>query len=561
MRVKHQFLPPSQMRRVALLALGIALAPCLMAPVWAENFNLDSVDFANSDAGMRIVLHTGSIVPVQKVLISENKVILDVDQVNSGETVRTNFAGATNVSHVIMQPLNDHKIRMIIRGEGLSAPTVAFYGAGSSSDGGGLSAEESSKLSMETSAALHRQQESGMQAAVNTDKLVKAPLGERPAVDHPPLQDEPIAYGGFVESKPSQSDHRNGKLDLKPTETGPLALHASEVPTSASNDFLAQMTTGKWDKYIPYGLLALVMLGAGAFVRHKLTQLNPVENGFEDLLEEQQQQQGKRASFREMADAYRSKHDEKRTEPSGANRKANSDSMIGLRGLNQQDLAEQDESPLPVQRPILDLDEPPKANTLEQILAAMQAANQPKKPMGVPAPKKQAVNQYMQAQAPQGKPKTRQAADEAMLQEMKRAQMAQQELQQQVRQQHAAQAAAQANNPGYTPVNRAAAAKKAVKTPNFQTMPSGNAVNAKNPPTPNRTANANPAPTQRGYVPGTPKGSPVTKASPQQGPLPGNPEVLNFLRNVAELMEKDGKADIAKSIHKNLGTKNIGIPQ
>lgn len=550
MRVKHQFLPPSQARRIWLLALGIALAPCLMAPVWAENFNLESVDFSDTDAGMRIVLHTGSIVPVQKVLISDSKVILDIDQVNAGETVRTNFSGASNVSHVIMQPLNDHKIRMIIRGDGLSAPTVAFYGAGSSSDGGGLSAEESARLSMETNAALHRQQDAGMQSAVNTDKSAKSQNGVTPAVDNLALQDEPIAFGGFVDGK---SGHGNGKLDLKPTETGILSLHTTEAP-GVGSDVLAQMTSGKLDKYIPYGLLALVMLGAGVFVRHKLTQLNPAAHGFEDLLEEQQH--GKKASFREMADAYRNKHDDKRVEPAN-NRKNHADSMIGLRGLHQQEL----DDIMPAPRPPLEAEETSSPNTLEQILAAMQAANQPKKPMGVPAPKKQAVNQYMQAQAPKGNAKSRHAADEAMLQEMKRAQVAQQELQQQARKQNAAQA----NKPGYTPVNRAAAAKKAVKTPTFQTVPSGNAVNSKN-PTPNRAANVspNPAPTQRGYAPVTPKAAanPPSAKPAGQAPLQaGNPEVLNFLRNVAELMEKDGKGDIAKSIHKNLGTKNLGLTQ
>ena len=160
----------------------------------------------------------------------------------------------------------------------------------------------------------------------------------------------------------------------------------------------------------------------------------------------------------------------------------------------------------------------------------------------------------MQAQAPKGnKPKSRQSADEAMLQEMRRAQAAQQELQAQARQNAAN---AQVNKPGYTPVNRAAAAKKAVKAPNFQTVPPGNAVNAKapvrqNPLPPVQTPGAQPNRAANAPVPNKPGA-----ATQPQGPLSGNPEVLNFLRNVAELMEKDGKGEIAKSIHKNLNAKN-----
>lgn len=567
MSVKHQFLPPGKFGRPSrhawLLALGLALAPVLAAPVWAENFNLESVDFTNNDAGMRIILHTGSIVPVQKVLISENKLVLDIDQVNAGETVRTNFAGASNVSHVIVQPLNDHKVRMIIRGEGLSAPTVAFYGAGSES--GGLSAEESARLSAETNAAWRRQQEAGLQSAVNNHALAKNTNPESVAVDHSPLKDDdaPLAFGGFVEDKSGQqtSSSHPGKLDLKPSETGPLALHSPEPTTAASNDFMAQIGNAKWGNYIPYGLLAMVLLGAGAFVRYKLTNLNPATEfegaEYDDFADAPKS--GKRTSFREMADAYRNKHEDKR-----ATRGAGADSMIGLRGLNQQTVDEA-EAARPTRQASPIIDEPMAPNTLEQILAAMQS-NKPKKPMGgvSPAPKKQSVNQYAQIQSPNAqaaktnKPKNRQAADEAMLQEMKRAQSAQQELQQQIRQ----NAAAEVSKPGYTPVNRAAMAKKAVKTPTFQTVPPGNAVNAKKPAAPTKSpiqsANTAPDTNKRGYTPVTPKpAAPAAPAAQGQAALSGNPEVLNFLRNVADLMEKDGKGEIAKSIHKNLGSKNI----
>lgn len=560
MLMKPQFLPSAQRlsqrarqsRQIWLLALGLVLAPCLWMPVWAENFNLESVDFTNTDAGMRIVLHTGSIVPVQKVLVSDNKLVLDIDQVNTGETVRTNFAGASNVSHVIVQPQNEHKVRMIIRGEGLSAPTVAFYGAGT--DASGLSAEESARLAAETSAALRRQQEAGIQPAVNNQALATA--SESAAVERSALKDDdaPLAFGGFVDDK-AATQSRSG--EIKPSETGPLALGGQVPAATAGNDALGFLTSSKLGNYIPYGLLAMVLLGAGVFVRHKLTQMNPGHEEYEDFADEPAAS-GKRASFREMAEAYRSKHEDKRTD----SRSANADGMIGLRGLSQG----LEDIPAPQPEPLID-EESVAPNTLEQILAAMQAANKPKKPMGVPAPKKQAVNQYAQGTKAK-QPKSRQAADEAMLQEMKRAQAAQQELQQQIR----AKANAQVNNPGYVPVNRAAAAKKAVKSPNFQTIPPGAAVNAKSnakrpapspiqpaAPSAARTAAAKSAPAnsmaaKAGYAPATPK---PAAAAPAGNSLPNNPEVLNFLRNVADLMERDGKGEIAKSIHKNLSAKNI----
>src|SRR5689334_8830005 len=85
-------------RRVWLLAMGLALTPLFSAAGWADTYNLQSVDFATAGDQTNIILHTGSIVPVQKVLISDTKLILDIDQVNTDDTVHTNFAGAGNIS-------------------------------------------------------------------------------------------------------------------------------------------------------------------------------------------------------------------------------------------------------------------------------------------------------------------------------------------------------------------------------------------------------------------------------------------------------------------------------
>src|SRR5689334_2920139 len=86
-----RILQASQPRRFWLLALGLAITPLFAMPVWADNYNLESVDFVSAGGQTNIIMHTGSIVPVQKVLVSDTKLILDIDQVNTDETVNTNF--------------------------------------------------------------------------------------------------------------------------------------------------------------------------------------------------------------------------------------------------------------------------------------------------------------------------------------------------------------------------------------------------------------------------------------------------------------------------------------
>ena len=526
---QQQVLPGKQSRRLFGLALGLAL---MSAPCWADNFSINRVDFATNGDRTEIILHTGSIVPVEKVQISENKLILDIDQVNTDETVRTNFEGAANISHVILQPLNSHKIRMIIRGESLGKPSVAFH-----TSSGTFGAENpnykasGNGLNEAVGEGLKNIQNQGTQPAIfgfgRQNQLANA---EKPAVDVLP-SDEPVGMTAIE----SGDKNAAGKVSDEDVIT-PLSI--TEPATAPENtDFFKQLTDGKFGTYLPIGLLILVLGGLGLFVRHKFSQLHQREPQLEDLLEEQAQ--GKRVSFRELADAYRSKSDRGErlgqdiTDEEPLPRRTSAEDLIGLRSLKQSKPAPQ----APVRRPqapqpaAVSPEAEAKANAkaLEHLISSMQTASQPKSPTRTSAPKKQVLNQYGKQETAQtrlqNKPKSREAAEQRMAQETLQRELEQARRNQSVVQQDVVK---RAPKPGISspanPINRAAAAQKKVQAPSF---PSAKA----------------------------PIGQPSMGA---QGPLPGNPEVLNFLRNVADLMEKDGKPDIARSIHKNLSTQSLG---
>lgn len=486
-------------KRLWLLALGIAITPLLMAKGWADTYNLESVDFTATSEKTDVILHTGSIVPVDKVLVSDNKLVLDIDQINTDDTVQTNFASAPNISTVIMQPLSEHKMRMIIRGEHLAPPSVAFYGNGAYAR---TNPEfDGNQLATETGAALKTIQNDGTQPATYDGTTGS----ENAAVDNAPLPAEDAAIPAPTSQRPVAAKTDNAPLALPALESG--------ITSHGKTDFFEKWAGGN-GKYIPLGLLALLLLGGAAFTVRKLSGKGYADIELEDLIDEQAH--GKKVSFRDMAKAYRNKHDQPPLAASPKGKK-HADDLIGLRSLNPLDLA--DEAPAPVQpRPAQ-----PQAQNLEQLLSAMQA-KMPKTPAVTPPPKKQAINQYLKT-ASKPKSKSRKAADELMYQEMKRAQ--DQQLQVQETLAKAPKPAIPAPPaPGANPVNRAMAARKQ-----------------------NASLPVNPA-----------TGRPVQPPAAQQGgPLPGNPEVLNFLRNVADLMEKDGKNDIAKSIHKNLNANNLGM--
>lgn len=573
MRVIHNLRFQSASSRYGgqwLLALGLAITPWFAATSWADNFKLDSVDFASTGDQTRIMLHTGSIVPVQKVSVSDTKMVLEIDQVNTDDTVRTNFSGAANISHVIMQPINEHKVRMIIRGENMAPPTVAFYNANSNAyaNANPEFQERSETLHRQTTAALKQLQDSGMQSAsfnpeaeamgTEAEPIKPAPTSKRPEAkaSNQPAEDEPIAFGGLTDNSPASSlpepDLQKPAKSSGSDKMKPLSLPSLEMP-AAGNEWLDKVQSGKANNYILGALLSFIALGFGGFVIHRIMKLKNAGPDLEDLIQEQAN--GKRVSFKEMASAYRDKHNPVH-QPENAgfaskpgNKKHHAEDVIGLRSLHQMDEEfTESQAPKPMASPRTAPPAKPQAKapadpfggktpSMEQLIAMVQSVSEPK-PAPVkapPAPQKQVVSQYQKAQqAPKTKPAAKQPLDETMVREVKRAQALQQELMQQAQQQIAA-AQAGKSAPKGAPLNRAVAAQKSVKPVNFKSAPATSPVNAKNQV---RAAQAK-APVNNG----------------KNGPLPGNPEVLNFLRNVADLMEKDGKPQIASSIHKNLNPR------
>jgi hypothetical protein len=543
-------------RRQWLLAFGLAITPWFAAVSWAENFDLESVDFKTTENQTHIMLHTGSIVPVQKVMTSENKLILEIDQINASQTVRTNFTGASNISHVIMQPINDHKVRMIIRGEKLSPPTIAFFNPSNNM-------ESVSNPDFRGNDAFHRQtletlqqiQDSGtLSARLNPEYnrlsvVKKAPQAAIKPADTPAktgldlMAEENIPFSGLVKAKAPSSENLKPALPTAPEKMKPLNLTAMEIPDTG-NELIEQTKSGRYNNYILGGLLALLALGVGGAVIHKIMKLKQIEPDLEALMLEQNN--GKKVSFKEMASAYRSKHDiapktENQSSSGKPNGKKHAEDVIGLRSLSQMDLETLAASSKPItQKPAVTPPRQPllgtdpfagKTPTMEQLIAMVQAVSEPKQPpLKTPAPSKQVINQYKQNEKTKAPPpKKATFPDETMVKEMKRAQALQQELLQQAQQQITA-AQTHKTQPRTTPVNQAMAAQKAVQPANFKNAPATNPINNQKPAS--STMNA--------------------AAVGKNGPLPGNPEVLNFLRNVAELMEKDGKPKIANSIHKNL---------
>ena len=257
-----------------------------------------------------------------------------------------------------------------------------------------------------------------------------------------------------------------------------------------TQDFFSKfLHKGDWLMWFNYGALGLVLLGFGLFLRRKLATMQTEQGEFEQLVE--RQQQGQRVSFQEMASAYKKEKPAAEPKRAKAPERASTSDMIGLSALKQRPMSAQ-ETPAPAMPP--------------QQPQSRSAARPPQ------APKKQAINQYQKQQvaskAPTGNPQAQ------LEQELRRAREVQQRLQGQ---------------------------------PQQRQMPAGRpAMPPQQPQRPGIKPNAS-TPKQAGMPPR----KPIADGNPK-APIPENPQVLDFLRNVADLMEKDGKTHIAQTIQKNI---------
>lgn len=497
---------------IALIAMGL-----LGGVAYAEApAKLNRIDFTPGSTVTSIQMFSERPLTYHSVSSRDDKLIIDVDNVSTEGTIETHFLGDSQfstISNVVIQPLSDHSLRLIVRGEHLGAPQIRFENKNQSAS---TQANKAPFISESMN-------------DIGNDAAVGATVAKSSAA--------PI-----VNQAPPKVADQNVLKDTSDPITNP------DVRRPMDNDPLTQLNTLATDWHVneiaQYGLLGLLALGLGWFIRRKIQEMLRADNQsqFEHLLQEQAQ--GKRVGFREMAEAYQQQTGEPIAETAqddlayellaanhnNSKRPAKSDSLIGLRGL----IGGNNNNQLPKQRPTLNqqvdrLHQVAQAQEIQQPLPqpARQAQPQarpaePRRPQAAPTTKpqqqpalppvrpasRQAVNQYAQQQqqpvarannqAPAAR--TRKVTDDVLRQELKRNQ-----------------------DVGKTSL---ASNSQSLRNP---LPPLGRQSNR------TRTANDN-----------------LSKAGEGNQVNGGNPEVLNFLRDVAHLMEKDGKPTMAQAVQRNI---------
>lgn len=496
----------------------VLLLSSLSLPAWAQTALLEQIDVVTSGYGTELKLHADQPVKHRVVSASDQRLVLELEGVVAARSVRTNFAHAKGVRHVIFQPNGPERLKLNISGQNLGKPLVQVVYPMPTAPVAPAAVTPIAKPTTQPPA---------IQTAPVTTNVTPQPA---PA----PVQAQTQAVQGtpaVSQPQPIAPAATTAPISELITPASPVSIteQASE-PALAGEPDLAQLVLAEIMNLasgIPLGLIAsgggllLLMVGLGLFIRQKWQQI--AENGSFPSFSKASapQQPTARSPFQAMARQQQSR--QRMTDASNemlAQQHPNEAAHRPFEESFQQNLQHSfqgHQHPTKAnpwsERPKTQLHQPVRHGAQHLNRAAMEAGMAQVKKNAAknrannnikPAPAKQGFNPYQQQAKPPANraPQPRPASGQPQPMAFER-----------ISRQEAGLAPRQRPSVGSDAERAAILGRKPLATPAKQSQ--------------------------------LPK--------PQKGePLPGNPEVLDFLKDVANYMEQDGDKHRARQITKNL---------
>ena len=121
------------MRNIAgwlAVTMGLTLAHTLVNPLAYANgpgsVTLEGLEVVGTSDKLHILLKSHQLIPARVVSQRADEVVLELGNIDTRSPVSTRFSGQSLVSHVSMQALDDNRMRVVLRGESLPGADIAF---------------------------------------------------------------------------------------------------------------------------------------------------------------------------------------------------------------------------------------------------------------------------------------------------------------------------------------------------------------------------------------------------------------------------------------------------
>ncbi len=94
----------------------------LMGSAWASG--LQGIQLNTTPLETKVTLNAESQISYQVISQNRDKIVIDLNSVDPTQSIPTDFMDADNIDQVILKPIGTHKLQMIIRGEKLGPPAI-----------------------------------------------------------------------------------------------------------------------------------------------------------------------------------------------------------------------------------------------------------------------------------------------------------------------------------------------------------------------------------------------------------------------------------------------------
>ncbi|MBK8190232.1 MAG: hypothetical protein IPK79_07240 [Vampirovibrionales bacterium] len=497
-------------RALTFLAAVLVVTGALSAH--GETTGLRRIAFTSGVGVTGIDIHSGAMLPTRTIQESDDKIIVEIDGVNANDPVQTDFSRARNVSNVIFQPQSAQRLRVIIRGANLGKAQTRFL------------SDPPERASM--AAPVQPLTQAASVSTIPASSAVIAANASSQEAQTLLSLDTPMTQTPAQPSAAMETAAVNAPFQT--AEPAPAAMPQAADPIAGWGDpasWARGVASGEWTPILIKGIIILGLLaGFALFIRQKiLNNALPVAEAPRDRRarrdvssddddasgqDDPQRDPGRPSLF--SPNRHPKKANAWATRPES---RAAQEMPIGLSGMRPRASASQPAAMPPASdfsRPEARFDNRP--DTRPGLDSQVQASATTSRV--APPPGRQAIHQYKRQQ---GGPAAGKPA-----------------------------AASRNQNPVAPPLRKPAASSAALN-------PNARRDNVKAPPAPEARSNARPGVRPQAMA-GRPPQLQTRPNARNMGSetIPENTQVLEFLKNVADLMEKNGEGEKARRIQKNL---------